>query len=953
MSRVEIPVEAKLSTGDIDAELKQLTAKINALGASIAQANRVKFNPISRASLDDVKRMNAEFEKLKRNSQLGVDLNRTGQGNKSFLDIDWSSISSNSVAREARRYVAFNKVLSGTGASFEHGAGSGSGGGGGGGRGGRPAPGGGGSPWASAGRGIVSSGLRATGAVGGVADEAIGAGISGGTMAGVAGLLGGVAALAVGKAIGAVVNKIGDAQQDDIGYDTLKRTLGDVNVSFNVLKDSMHKASDAIDVTYSQAQKMAGDFARISGVSGKAGSETLAQEVAIGGGFGRAFGVDPEQSNSFFASMRLFGVTGSSRDSSRLGVEIAEGITKSGAFSKTDEVLQAIGAYTSQQTRMGLAPANVGGYNAMLTSMVGAGVPGMDVTGSAAVLSRVNSAIANGGNAGEAGQNFMYAAIGRKLNLDPIMGAALREQGMFGTGQQEFVSGSVMGDWASRHGTSIGSAASSTATNWEMLQTQLKSMYSDASGRGGLRLDAMHNLYGLSYNQAAFMDDMKPNQMGQVSDRLKLANIDPKDLNPTAFAMAAQAAIGDREQVRSVGENLWSKLSPAEQDSLNKAQASGDSDYRNELMKLAAAHGQGDTEGSKTRETIQSVDKTLIDFAGKAVPALNVMRDTMLSAFGRNSAGNVMTPAALHQQVIDSRKKDVTDKYDALEADARRKYGYKGRQFGEGVDYDAMRASDKALNPVLDQLIKQRAAELKKIDDDDAKDNPAASTPGSTAALPDYLQQTAGAASPGSRGNKFDPITGGAARSGDSRGVRNHNPGNLWYGNAKAAIAAGGTGVDPDGFGVFASNMAGTAAMDKQLAMYGSQHGIHTITDAIHRWAKPGKDNPNDPNYIAFVSKQSGYGPDQNIDLSDPMVRRKITQAMAGFEGASGAYQLSGTPLPSTGGASSGVDAYGNGGAIQYVQHDHVVTIQYPNGQPAAAPLSITGNVSAPKPLGN
>lgn len=84
MARVEIPVEAKLNAADLDAELKQLTQKINTLGQSIAQANKVKFNPIGKATLDDLKRVQTEFEKMKRTSQLGTDINRTGQDGKSF-----------------------------------------------------------------------------------------------------------------------------------------------------------------------------------------------------------------------------------------------------------------------------------------------------------------------------------------------------------------------------------------------------------------------------------------------------------------------------------------------------------------------------------------------------------------------------------------------------------------------------------------------------------------------------------------------------------------------------------------------------------------------------------------------------------------------------------------------------------------------------------------------------
>ena len=39
---------------------------------------------------------------------------------------------------------------------------------------------------------------------------------------------------------------------------------------------------------------------------------------------------------------------------------VGEAVAKSGAFSKSDEMLQAIASYTTQQTRMGLSSANVG-----------------------------------------------------------------------------------------------------------------------------------------------------------------------------------------------------------------------------------------------------------------------------------------------------------------------------------------------------------------------------------------------------------------------------------------------------------------------------------------------------------------------------------------------------------------------------------------------------------------
>ena len=61
------------------------------------------------------------------------------------------------------------------------------------------------------------------------------------------------AAFGVSKAIGSVMNKLGDAEQESIRYDTLKRSLGDVNVSFAVLRDSIRHAAAGMDTTFDEA----------------------------------------------------------------------------------------------------------------------------------------------------------------------------------------------------------------------------------------------------------------------------------------------------------------------------------------------------------------------------------------------------------------------------------------------------------------------------------------------------------------------------------------------------------------------------------------------------------------------------------------------------------------------------------------------------------------------------
>lgn len=953
MTRVEIPVEAKLSAADLDAELKQLTQKINALGQSIAQANKVKFNPIGKATLDDLKRVQAEFEKMKRTSQLGADINRTGQGGKSFFDLDWASLSSNPIAREARRYGAFSKVMAGTGASFTQNA---------------PAPGqrppasppGGGSAWAGAGRKIVGAGLKSAGPVGGAADEALGAGLSGGVMAGMAGLIGGVVALGVGKLVGGVMNKIGDAQTDAIGYDTLKRTLGDVNVSFSVLRASMHAASDAFDGTYQQTLKMGAEFARISGMSGKGSELSLSQEVAVGGGFGRSFGMDPEQSNAFFATMRQFSVTGNERDSQRLALMVGEAVAKSGAFSKSDEMLQAIASYTTQQTRMGLSSANVGDYTAMLSSMVGAHVPGMDVMGAAGVLSRVNSSIAAGGNAGEAGQNFIYTAIGRRLGLDPIQAALMREQGAFGTGQQEFGGGSVWSRWAAQNGVGTpGMAASSTATNMSMIMQALHSTYAN---NPELRLNAMSNLLGVSTNQSMFLDMMKPSQMGDVMSRLNSAGIDTSKLNPSSISSLAQVALGSRDDLNDATKQIWSRLSPDEQASLNKAQAGGDENLRSELLKDFAKYGQSETEGEQTRKTIQDLDKDMQDAASKMIAPLNVMRDTLLLAFGKRGDG-VMNSDDIHKAVVEGQKKDINDQADARIASARDAYtrltvGLRGTP--DATLEKQIRAAADNMQSETGAANWERWAALTKLDEENAQ--PVVSA-GSSAALPSWVSNGANA-SPGSGGSSsVGSGSGSRGSTGPSGAVVAQF--RAKYG-AMAAQIAQQTGNDPDEIlaqlaqetgwgrsevGNNPFNIQKSTNWTGQVRMRTDHNADGSAYQTMFKVYNGQDDAAKD--YISTLGRmdQGAMNTGGNIDkFTSGLMAGKWAQDPLYASGIKNAYAaLKGTDMPDTGSSSSGT---ASAGGSQDYTFNHNITLQYPNGQPAASPFSINTSVGAPLPFG-
>lgn len=760
---IQIPVEAKLKSGDIDAELNQLKQKINSLGQAIAQANKIKFNPVSKVTLDDLKRITAQFEALKRASpNFANDIRSTGQGKKSFFDLDWDLMVSSRVAREARRFGTFNKVMAGTGASFivppqpaGGGGGSGGGRGGGGGGGGRtpspPGPGGGGrNPWGNAGRNVVGAGLNAAGPVGSVANNALSAGMTGGVTAGLAGLVGGLFALGIGKVIGGVTEKIGAAQTDIIGYDTLKRMLGDVNVGFEALRTSLHSASDAMDVTYPEVLKMGKEFAQISGISSEA-SKNLAEEVRVGGSFGRSFGMDPEQSNAFFARMRQFQVTNGANDSRRLALDIGEAIAKSGTFAKADEMLQAISSFATQQTRLGLTSANVEGYAGMIAGLTGSRTPGLDPIGAAGVLSHVNSAIASGG--GEASQNFLYMAIGKRLGLNPIQTDLLREQGAFGTGAAEFGPGTLYQRFAGQFNLKDNqpwAAMGSHETNLQMAMDKLKSVY---AGSPFLMLNAMSHLFGVNTNQAMALATIEPEKLGGLQQTLAANHVDLKQMSGTGISALAQIMGGDRATLVKQARNLWPSLSAGETKSLDAAESSGDLErLRSTLIQLTATHGQEQTEGQQTRKSIQDLDKDMMDAATKMIGPLNTMRDTLLYAFGNR--GN-MTADDMHNAVVSAQRKQVNRRADAKVTAAMsefysKRHGMVDPVLGMPIDPEGdAEAYDQIVAPAKAAAEKQRKEELAKIDaEEEARKNlEKTQSPANTLPMPDWMN---GAAEDGS-----------------------------------------------------------------------------------------------------------------------------------------------------------------------------------------------------------
>ncbi|AHX16198.1 hypothetical protein CH75_06535 [Dyella jiangningensis] len=120
-----------------------------------------------------------------------------------------------------------------------------------------------------------------------------------------------------------------------------------------------------------------------------------------------------------------------------------------------------------------------------------------------------------------------------------------------------------------------------------------------------------------------------------------------------------------------------------------------------------------------------------------------------------------------------------------------------------------------------------------------------------------------------------------------ARGLRNHNPGNIEYG--QYAISKGATGSDGR-FAIFPDDATGLKALNDLAVGYGKK-GISTVNDFFARYA-PSKEN-NTSAYAAQVSQALGVNPSDQIDLGDVATRTKLMQAITLHENGSNPYSAS------------------------------------------------------------
>jgi hypothetical protein len=704
-NKIGIGIEAQLDTAKVEQEL-------NAFGRRVAQANKVQFNPVSIKSVEDLKRLTkASEEYMKVADALRRKAKGTNQSGRMVHEMDFESMFPNATARQAQMLKAAQRLM-GSGAFSAPPSLPTSGGGGGG---AAPPGSGGGSSLGGAAANVVQAGLRAAGPVGNVAAGAVGTGMSAGFGAGLMGLMGGLLAFGVGKVVSSAMEKVSQAEDNSVALDRLKRTLGDVNVSFGALKSVVHNGADNLKITYAEAGQLAQQFTKLGNLSGDQ-YKTLADELGVGVGMSRAFGLDPSQGVGVMGQMRGVGATSNSTESRRFALLIGETIGKAGAFAKADEVMDAIANYATSQTRANTGFANEAAYAGTYSALVGSKAPGMDPQNVAGILARVNASLTAGGAKGEASQ-FMTGMVGNRLGLDPLQTQIFREGGMFATKRSMFGEGS---SYSRYMGGGMAMGGDADVTHFEARMAELKKNPAYANNKL-LLAQAAANDTGLSMNQAMNLIDLQPNQMGQMQGYADLGK-----LSGSGIGNLSKALYGSGDERQDLSRNLLGRddVSQTDKDALKEAMKGPESVQREVLARLTAQYDQERTQGSDIRDSKNALDNIKVSLADKIAPAINEMRMGIMHLAGFQ---NGKTSEEVMRDVINNdsqgRTKSINGRFAGEIGPLSERRDYLSNK-ERSLDPSALAFTYRDRPEVLAQKLKERAdvqAELVETDKKIAK----------------------------------------------------------------------------------------------------------------------------------------------------------------------------------------------------------------------------------------
>lgn len=908
---IKIPVSAQFDAADLKQQIQMVNDQIRILASQVGQANNQKFEPINVKSKEDLDAFIKQMQKLlKVQTELRTTMGKTGQGASNPLMADWKKM----YGDQAERIKKMQAMLNFLGVEFDDAP--------------KPKP----KPPAptpsnpspapqggpqnnnqpSVWQNHLSTMLRNAGPVGGTISGAMNAGLSGGAGAGLMGLVGGLAALGVGKIIGAVADKIGQAQDNVIGLDKLYRQMGGI-VSFSSLQRGVMSTANNLGMTNGDAIALASTYSRAANIQP---GQNLGTGMLVSGGLARSYGLDPNSVAGTMGQLSASRVVNNDQQLRRMGLLMGEAIGKSGAFAQAGEAMQAISDFATQQARASLTAPNVPGYAGAMAGLMSSGIPGMDLQGSTNLLSRINANLQRGGAMGDPSRAFMARMALRNGINNPMALEVLQSGGAFGT-----ISSTLGPD--SLYGQRFGGNHHGDQTLLDMTRQGIHRAY----GYGPDSIVALSRHLGVGINDALAIDQMSSADMSGVSSRLSRLKINPDGVNATSYAALGQIQSG--KGLEAMGNEYLKRggLDAGERQRLTDALKGTDPEkLKDVLTQVATVHGPAKTEGSEIRDNVAKLNNQFEDYARRALPALDVMRMALVKMTGGSE---------------DSLRRDY-EKGMRLDTQqqARRKYGWRLDAYQQemntlqdkGVGMQTAGPEGDRYRALKRQQQLMRQQQLNFVEQGNANAHATA-----------YGPQTAGEVALG--GNISSP-SAAAAGSGAAGNWAGNNVGNVKDANGN--------------WRRFPTQQAGIAASAGQLLRYstGKYQGgrKRTLREIISTYASG---DPEVPRYIRQASEWTGYDPDQQLDLTDQNTLLNVTRAILRKE------NVKNSSIPQSvvnSGVSMALNNQNNykiapetmpagqrGGKIDISDANINVNLQYPDGRTQTQSVPVKSSFTQPR----
>lgn len=909
---IKIPVSAQFDAADLKQQIQMVNDQIRVLASQVGQANKQKFEPINLRSKDDLNAFIKQMQKLLSiQTELKQTMGKTGQGATNPLMADWSKMYTD----QAVRIKKMQSMLQFLGVEFND----------------QPAP----KPKSPAPtpsnpspaphsrpqnnnqppawQNHLSTMLRNAGPVGGTISSAMNAGLSGGAGAGLMGLVGGLAALGVGKIIGAIADKIGQAQDNVIGLDKLYRQVGGI-VSFSSLQRGVMSTANRLGMTNGDAIALASTYSRAANIQP---GQNLGTGMLVSGGLARSYGLDPNSVAGTIGQLSASRVVNNDQQLRRMGLLMGEAIGKSGAFAQAGEAMQAISDFATQQARMSLTAPNVPGYAGAMAGLMSSGIPGMDLQGSTNLLGRINASLQRGGAMGDPSRAFMARMALRNGINNPMALEVLQSGGAFGT-----ISSTLGPD--SLYGQRFGGNYQGDQTLLDMTRQSIHRAY----GYGPDSVVALSRHLGVGINDALAIDQMSSADMSGVSDRLRRLKINPDSVNATSYAALGQIQSGKGLEIMGNEYLKRGSLDAGERQRLTDALKGTDPEkLKDVLTQVAATHGPAKTEGSEIRDNVAKLNNQFEDYARRALPALDVMRMALVKMTGGSE---------------DSLRRDY-EKGMRLDTQqqARRKYGWRLDAYQQemntlqekGVGMQTMGPDGDRYRALKRQQHLMRQQQLNFVEQGNANAHAAA-----------YGPQTAGEAALDS--NYISSPSAAAAGSGAAGNWAGNNVGNVKDVNGN--------------WRRFPSQQAGVAASAGQLLRYstGAFKGgrKRTLREIVSTYASG---DPEVPRYIRQASEWTGYGPDQQLDLTDQNTLLNVTRAILRKENVKNASIPQSVVTEGVNMALNNQNNYKiapetmpagqRGGKIDISDANINVNLQYPDGRTQTQSVPVKSSFTQPR----